>query len=75
MGKIKFNAIIIFAILLLTSFSGMAQLPTHYPTGDEKVAFNLINILIFFIVPVLLLVFYIYWLRAKRKKREKEKEE
>jgi hypothetical protein len=35
-----------------------AQTPTHYPTGQNKVDFNFVNILIYIVFPVLLVVIW-----------------
>ena len=56
-----------------------AQVPTHLPGKDpEPVPFTLANIIVFILIPVGLLVFYIWWLKQNRKKaaeeREKDKE-
>ncbi len=50
-----------------------AQVPTHLPGGKpEPVPITLVNILIFIVVPLGLLVFYIWWLRQNRKKADEE---
>ena len=56
-----------------------AQVPTHLPgKKPEPVPITPVNILIFIVIPLGLLVFYIWWLRQNRKKaaekREREKE-
>jgi len=48
-----------------------AQVPTHLPAGDpEPVPFTLPNIIIFIIIPLGLLIFYVWWLRQRKKKQE-----
>lgn len=69
---IKLCSIILF---LLVSFPQQlsAQGPTSLPGGKpEPVPFTLPNILIFIVAPVLLFIFYIWWLKQKRKEREEE---
>ncbi len=57
----------------------VAQVPTNIPGGKpEPVPFTPANIIVFILIPLGLLVFYIWWLRQNRKKaaeqKEKEKE-
>jgi hypothetical protein len=60
-------------LLLLGLQQVAAQGPTSIPTGEpEPVPFTLPNILIFIVAPVLLFIFYIWWLKQKRKEREEE---
>jgi hypothetical protein len=62
---------VVFALFTLQSVA--AQGPTSIPTGEpEPVPFTLPNILIFIVAPVLLFIFYIWWLKQKRKEREEE---
>lgn len=64
-------------LFLMISFPQQlsAQGPTNIPTGEpEPVPFTLPNILIFIVAPVLLFIFYIWWLKQKRKEREAELE-
>jgi hypothetical protein len=42
-----------------------AQTPTHYPTGQNKVEFTFINVLIYIVFPVLLVVLWIVIRRRK----------
>lgn len=64
----------LLGLFLVTGLQQIAaQGPTSIPTGEpEPVPFTLSNILIFIVAPVLLFVFYIWWLKQKRKEREAE---
>jgi hypothetical protein len=42
-----------------------AQTPTHYPTGQNKVEFTFINVLIYIVFPVLLVVLWVVIRRRK----------
>ena len=50
--------IAIISTLLFISVRLFTQTPTHYPTGQNKVDFNLANILIYVVFPVLLVVIW-----------------
>ena len=53
-----------------------AQAPTHLPgKKPEPVPVTPANILVFIVIPLGLLVFYIWWLRQNRKKAQKENKE
>jgi hypothetical protein len=52
-----------------------AQVPTNIPGGEPKpVPITFVNILVFIVIPLGLLVFYIWWLRQNRKKAAEKKE-
>ena len=55
-------------LLLFICVHLFAQTPTHYPTGQNKVDFNVVNILIYIVFPVLLVVIWI--LIRKRRKQD-----
>jgi heme/copper-type cytochrome/quinol oxidase subunit 2 len=73
--KTLIKRISVFLLFFTLPGAMYGQLPTHYPTGDEPVEITLVNILIFFVTPVLLLIFYLYWRKSRKKKRQKEMEE
>jgi hypothetical protein len=54
--------------LTFISMHLFAQTPTHYPTGQNKVDFSFINIIIYIVFPVLLVG--IWLLIRKRKKQD-----
>lgn len=57
-----------FAILF---FYGYSQAPGHVPYGEpEPVEFNLFNIILFIVFPVLMVIFYIYFRKKSNKKKE-----
>jgi len=77
-NRIKAVAILIGTFLFQLQYLA-AQVPTNIPGGKpEPVPITLANILVFIVVPLGLLVFYIWWLRQNRRKaaekKEKEKE-
>ena len=50
-----------------------AQQPEFYPpTGQEPPELTLFNIILYFVMPILVLVFYLVWRKSKKKKKEKE---
>ena len=67
----------IIALVLFLMQKSYAQTPTHLPkTGIKPVEINFINILVYFIIPLLLAVFYIWYrrsLKGKLKEREQNK--
>jgi hypothetical protein len=66
----RFYATYRFALLYVLSFLTVhlfAQTPTHYPTGQQKVDFNVVNILIYIVFPVLLVVIWILIRRRKQR--------
>ena len=62
-----------FIVVFLLSLSVSAQTPTHYPTGDDPVDITLVNILVYFVTPFLLVIIYLWWRNYRRKMEEKEK--
>jgi membrane protein DedA with SNARE-associated domain len=63
-------AVLVFQLQYLA-----AQVPTHLPgKKPEPVPMTAVNIIILIVVPLGLLVFYIWWLRQNRKRAEKEME-
>jgi len=60
--------IIVLLALLIAGAQLFAQTPTHYPTGENRVDFNFVNILIYIVFPVLLVVIWI--LIRKRKPQD-----
>lgn len=62
----------LFLIFFMLELS--AQTPDHYPPVDpEPVDFNLFNIVLYILLPMLLIGGYLLYLRS-RKKAEKKKE-
>ncbi|MEX0987407.1 MAG: hypothetical protein WD052_08020 [Bacteroidales bacterium] len=62
---------ILLTLVLLQQFGyAVSQVPTHID-GKKPVAvpFTLPNILIFIVIPLGLLVFYIWWLKQNKKKQ------
>ncbi|WP_319481071.1 hypothetical protein [uncultured Draconibacterium sp.] len=58
----------IFTLLLFVAALAMAQAPSGIPTGKaEPLELNLTNIIVFIVLPVLIIILYIYWRRKKRK--------
>ena len=58
----------IFTFLLFVSAMVMAQAPSGIPSGQpEPLELNLTNIIVFIVLPVIILILYIYWRRNKRK--------
>jgi len=70
-GTLK-NRLLAFMVFLFTVVGTTAQTPTHYPTGTDPVRFNLVNILLFIVFPVLLVVAWIWIRRSARKKDEEQ---
>ena len=62
-----------FVSEVFTIVGAAAQTPTHYPTGTDPVRFNLVNILLFIVFPVLLVVAWI-WIRRSARKKDKEED-
>jgi len=63
-----------FPAFLFTAEEILAQTPTHYPTGKSPMQFNLVNILLFIVFPVLLVVAWI-WIRRSARKGDQERDE
>ena len=62
--------------LLLTFVAAMAQTPEMYPPPvPEPVDLTLFNIILYFVIPVALIVFYILYRRSKRKKQKENERE
>lgn len=58
----------IFLFFLSISFFMNAQTPSGIPSGKtEPLELNLVNIIVYIVLPVLLLIFYLIW-RSKKKK-------
>jgi hypothetical protein len=74
--RIKGTKIVIWLAVLFFQLQYLAaQAPTHLPgTEPEPVPITFVNVLIFVVIPMGLLVFYIWWLRQNRKKFAEEKE-
>ena len=52
-----------------------AQNPTSYPTPDtEPIDINFVNILVYFIMPVLMVIIYVWTKKLWKKKQEEEKQ-
>ncbi|MEX0982769.1 MAG: hypothetical protein WD577_07250 [Bacteroidales bacterium] len=67
------SVLILIGTFLFQLQNLIAQVPTNIPGGKpEPVPFTPVNILVFIIIPLGLLVFYIWWLRQNRKKAEEE---
>jgi hypothetical protein len=67
----------LFTLMVFLSVAAgtLGQTPTHYPTGSNPVRFNLINILLFIVFPVLLVVLWIVIRqRGRSKVEDKDKE-
>lgn len=64
----------LFAVVafLFTLAGTPGQTPTHYPTGKDPVQFNLVNILLFIVFPVLLVVL---WIVIRRRGKGQKNEE
>jgi len=57
--------------LFITMVAAMAQTPDMYPPPvPEPVKLTLFNIILYFVLPVALIVFYIFYRRSKRKKQK-----
>jgi amino acid transporter len=66
--KKKILATIFFLFIILATF---AQSPEMYPPPvPEPVELTLFNIILYFVSPVALIVFYIFYRRSKRKKEK-----
>ncbi len=53
----------------------LAQSPTHYPTQDGPVILTPVNIIIYFVFPLVLVLLFLFWRRWSRNpKREEEQE-
>ncbi|HER10197.1 MAG TPA: hypothetical protein ENO20_14930 [Bacteroides sp.] len=63
-----------FLAFLFTVAGTLAQTPTHYPTGKNPVQFNLVNILLFIVFPVLLVVLWVV-IRRSGRKGDRERDE
>ena len=63
-------------LLLITFASVFAQIPGGLPKPEtEPLDLNLFNIVLYFVLPVLLLVYYIFYKRSKAKKQKKTESE
>lgn len=69
--QLRLSALVAF---LFTLAGTQAQTPTHYPTGKDPVQFNLVNILLFIVFPVLLVVAWVL-IRRNARKSDREKDE
>ncbi|MBN1985274.1 MAG: hypothetical protein JW761_03165 [Prolixibacteraceae bacterium] len=50
-----------------------AQAPRHIPYGEaEPVEFNLLNIILFIVLPVLLIIIYLLYRKKKNKEKNKK---
>ena len=58
MRYFRMSRVVLFFMLSVMYQILAAQTPTHYPTGQNKVDFNLVNILIYVVFPVLLVVIW-----------------
>lgn len=58
--------------LLLTGKGILAQTPTHYPTGPNKVDLTPVNIFIYIVFPVLLVVIWVVvrWRKSRRNEND-----
>ena len=71
----KLMLLLIWSLVLKIS-PIIAQLPTHYPDPkSDPPELTFINILVYFVTPVLLILIWFFYRRSQRKKREKQKEE
>lgn len=58
----------IFTFLLFVTALAMAQAPSGIPTGKaDPLELTLTNIIVFIVLPVVIVILYIYWRRKKRK--------
>ncbi len=58
----------IFTFLLFVTAVAMAQVPSGIPSGTpEPLELTLTNIIVFIVLPVIIVILYIYWRRKKRK--------
>jgi hypothetical protein len=74
--NIKGTKIVVWLAVLLFQLQYLAaQTPTHLPGREpEPVPITFVNVLVFVVIPLGLLVFYVWWLRQNRKKAAQEKE-
>jgi len=58
----------IFTFLLFVTALAIAQAPSGVPYGkSEPLELNPANIIVFIVLPVLVVILYIYWRRNRRK--------
>ena len=58
------------AVLQIFAIQSMAQAPSGVPYGQpEPLEFDLVNVIVFIVVPVLIIFLYI-WFKRKNRKRE-----
>lgn len=68
MRYFRMRRVVLFFMVLIMYQTLIAQTPTHYPTGQNKVDFDFVNILIYVVFPVLLVVIW----RLIRKRRSQD---
>lgn len=73
--KIQIEYVLPLVMLILLQPSLIAQAPTHYPAQDGPVNLTFLNILIYFVFPVVLVLLFLFWRRwSRNRKREEEQE-
>ncbi len=71
-----FRLINTFILVVLLGFSTFPQSPTNYPPVDTKpIELTPINIIVYFVLPVIIVIAYFLIRRYFRRQREKELEE
>ncbi len=66
--------ILVLSGLLFSYINLQAQTPTHYPTGTDPVDFTPVNIIVYIVVPVLLVLIYLWYRRYIHRKNMEQKE-
>ncbi len=73
MQKLRIISLLIISGVFL-NMSLMAQIPTHLEVDTDPVNFyEWPNLLVFIVLPILLVVFFIWWRRNKARQRNKLK--
>lgn len=76
MRKLKYTVGFALLSLFALALNLYSQGPTSIDTSKpEKVPFTLPNILIFIVLPAILFIFYLWWIRQKKKEYEKKREQ
>ena len=75
MKNIIYRMTFVAAAVVMHVQNLVGQVPTNIPGGKpEPVPVTLANIIVFILIPLGLLVFYIWWLKQNRKKAAEERE-
>jgi len=57
------------AVFLIVAIQSMAQAPRGVPYGQpEPLKFDLVNVIVFIVVPILIIFLY-FWFKRKNRKR------